>query len=72
MAYKLEAPTRDMIINWLKVQIVPANVGAGMIQVAGMLENLAVLPDEKIDTANEAPAPVEPTEPAKTEETPNA
>lgn len=62
MAYKLEGATRDMMINWLKVQIVPANVGAGMIQIATMLENLAVLPDEKIDTKVEAPAKPEETQ----------
>ena len=38
--YILEGKTRDEIVRFLQAQVVPANVGAGLIQVATILSQL--------------------------------
>ena len=43
---QLPNKTRDEITKWLRSQLVPSEVGAGMIQVANMLSNLKDIPDE--------------------------
>jgi hypothetical protein len=57
----ITSQTRDEIVRFLQAQVVPANVGAGLIQVCTLLNNLApqepVLKtqEEKTDDTNQEP-----------------
>ena len=45
---KIEKAMRDEIVRWLKGQIVPAEIGAGMIAIANMLGGLEeIVPEVK-------------------------
>jgi hypothetical protein len=43
---KIKKEQRDEIVRWLRTQIVPSEVGAGMIQVANMLAGLEEIKEE--------------------------
>jgi hypothetical protein len=49
---KISKANRDEIVRWMRTQIVPSEVGAGMIQIATMLTNLEEIKD---DTKKEEP-----------------
>lgn len=43
--FKLPKDTRDQIVNFLQMQVVPANVGANLMQVADTLMKLEEIKD---------------------------
>ena len=50
----LENKTRDEIVNFLKGQVVPAQVGAGLVQVCNILAGLKDVEEKKDDTNKES------------------
>ena len=50
---KIKKETRDEIVRWLRTQIVPSEVGAGMIQVANMLAVLEEIKEDKTEEVKE-------------------
>lgn len=54
--YKLPKSTRDEIVRWLRIQLVPAEVGAGMIQIVNILSGLEEIKEkEDVKTPNIQP-----------------
>jgi hypothetical protein len=57
----LESKTRDEIVRFLQAQVVPANVGAGLMECARILANLKEVKEEppkveeKTDDTNQEP-----------------
>ncbi len=45
--FKITKENRDTIVNYLKSVIVPSQVGANLIQIAGMLEGLEEIKEEE-------------------------
>ena len=54
---KLDAKTRDEIVRFLQAQVVPANVGAGLMECARILASLKeeTKVEEKTDDHKEEP-----------------
>ena len=53
----IDAKTRDEIVRFLQTQVVPANVGAGLMECARILANLKeeTKVEEKTDDTNQEP-----------------